>query len=127
MLAHIHSLAFFTPEPIGNALYYISGYRELEEKGLSGLLELLRRLVREQRPSVLALDGLITAESIADTDLSFRRFLHELHVYLEASNCTALLLTQHPHEEQHPEHTMVDGLIELFDRNVDAAAVREIQ
>jgi circadian clock protein KaiC len=127
MLAHIQPLAFFTPAPIGDALYYVSGYRELEERGLGGLLELLRGLVREQRPSLLVVDGLITAESVADSDRNFRRFLHELHVYLEAHSCTSLLLTQHPREEQHPEHTMVDGLIELYDHNTNAAAVREIQ
>src|SRR4051794_9069235 len=33
MLVHLQSLKFFTPEPIADALYYVSGYRILEQSG----------------------------------------------------------------------------------------------
>ena len=32
MLAHMRSLSFFDPKPITNSLYYISGYRELQNR-----------------------------------------------------------------------------------------------
>src|ERR1041385_453643 len=83
MLAHLQSLAFYDPAPIANSLYYVSGYRVLEESGLDGLLEMLRRLIRENRASLLVLDGLVTVETVASSDLAFKRFIHELQVYIE--------------------------------------------
>ena len=49
MLAHIQSLTFFTPQPIGDTLYYISGYSALEQEGLDALLALIRQEARRSR------------------------------------------------------------------------------
>lgn len=127
MLAHLQSLAFYDPTPIADTLYYISGYRVLEESGLDGLLEMLRRLIRDNKASILILDGLITAESVAGSDLAFKRFIHELQVYIEVVNCTTFLLTQLDPHIPHPEHTMVDGLVELSDNRIGLRAVRELE
>jgi circadian clock protein KaiC len=127
MLAHLQSLQFYDPAPIANSLYYVSGYRVLEESGLDGLLEMLRRLIRDNRASLLVLDGLVTAESVAGSDLLFKRFIHELQVFIEVVNCTTLLLTQLDPHIPHPEHTMVDGLVELSDNRVGLRAVRELE
>src|ERR687894_909488 len=34
MLTHLQTLAFFDPAPLGDALYYISGYQALQDGGL---------------------------------------------------------------------------------------------
>src|SRR5437867_9563216 len=49
MLAHLQSLAFVTPAPIGDTLYYISGYSVLEQEGLDGLTTFLRQETRRHR------------------------------------------------------------------------------
>src|SRR5258708_36127281 len=125
MLIHLQSLKFFTPEPIADSLYYISGYRVLEQSGLDGLLELLRRVVRDQKATLLVIDGLVTAESVANSDLAFKRFIHELQVYVEIIGCTTFLLTQLDEHITHPEHTMVDGLLELDPHHVGLLPVRD--
>src|SRR5258708_8908952 len=113
MMVHLQSLDFFTTAPIADALYYVSGYRVLEQSGLDGLLELLRRVVRDHAASLLVIDGLITAQTIAEDDLAFKRFIHELHVYIEVVSCTTFLLTQTDHDNHHTEHTIFNDLIEL--------------
>jgi circadian clock protein KaiC len=127
MLAHLRSLEFFDPAPIAETLHYFSGYRELQQGGLDGLLDLLRQVIRENRASVLVIDGLAAAEDIAESRTAFNHFIHELHVYGEASGCTTFLLTQlHDMDKSHPAHTIVDGLVELSDHLVGQRAVREL-
>jgi circadian clock protein KaiC len=127
MLAHIQYMCFFDPAPIGDSLYYVSGYTALERDGLSGLLRLIRQVLRERNATILVLDGLATAEAIAERELDYRRFLHELQVYVETTGCTAFLLTQPGTRTTYPEHTMVDGLIELTDGLVGPRAFRELE
>lgn len=126
MLAHLQLLEFFTPEPIARTLYYFSGFRDLEKGGLAALLDLLRRVIRDQQPDVLVIDGLAAAADLPVSDAAFKHFIHELHVFGEASGCTTFLLTQIEGRAAHPEHTMVDGLIELNDRVIGLQAVREL-
>jgi circadian clock protein KaiC len=127
MLAHLRGLAFFTEEPLASALHYVSAYRVLSQDGLKGLLELLRQLIREHRASMLVLDGLVSASASAPNELAFKEFVHELNTLVSVIGCTTFLLTNsHRPEDVHPEHTMVDGLIELTDELIGVRAVREL-
>ena len=127
MLSHIQSLGFFDPAYIGSTIYYVSGYRALEQDGLSGLLSLIRRLTRERSATLLVIDGILTAQVMADSEISYRRFLHELQVFIETSGCTALLLAQPYPQVGHLEHTMVDGVLSLSDTPVGPRRMREIE
>lgn len=93
MLAHLGTLTFFDPAPIGDALQYFSGYSVLAADGLSGLLRLLHQVIREQSATMLVLDGLVNAEMIAGSPLDLKQFLHGLHALTEVSGCTTFLLT----------------------------------
>ena len=128
MFSHLRSMTFFRPEVIGEALYYLSGYAALEEDGLHGLVDLLRRVIRERRASLLVIDGLETAAAAADAHLVLRRFIHELHSFTETVGCTALLLAiPGPGPGTFSaEQAMVDGLIELHDIRSGLRALREI-
>ena len=127
MLAHLRGLAFFTEEPLASALQYVSAYRVLTQEGLKGLLEMLRQLIREHRASMLVLDGLVSASASAPNELAFKEFVHELNTLVSVIGCTTFLLTNsHRPEDVHPEHTMVDGLIELTDELIGVRAVREL-
>ncbi len=127
MLAHLRGMAFFSEEPLASALHYVSGYRVLTQEGLKGLLELLRQLIREHRASMLVLDGLVSASASAPNELAFKEFVHELNTLVSVIGCTTFLLTNgHSPEDVHPEHTMVDGLIELTDELIGVRAVREL-
>jgi circadian clock protein KaiC len=115
MLAHLGTLKFFDPAPIAASLTYVSGYRILEEQGLGGLLDLMRKLIREHRASLLVLDGLVSAEEFAQSELVFKKFIHELNMLVGLVGCTTFLLTNGTKRKVCPEHTMVDGLIKLSD------------
>lgn len=127
MLDHLASLDFFDPAPIGDRLYYISGFETMEQQGLSGLIQLLRREIQTHRATLLVIDGMATVWSVADSDVTFRRFIHDIQVFLTASGCTALFLTQRDDQHFRAEHTMVDGLIDLLDVHADVRAMRELE
>jgi circadian clock protein KaiC len=127
MLSHIQSLSFFDPARIGSTIYYVSGYSALEQDGLQGLLSLIRRLVRERKTTFLIIDGILTAQSVAETPISYRRFLHELQVLLETAGCTSLLLAQPSDNVAHLEHTMVEGVFRLTDTLIGPRPIREIE
>lgn len=128
MLAHLSGFSFFRPELIGESLFYFSGYTELDQRGPTGLLEFMRRLLHDQRPSLVMLDGLATLEAHAESELEVKRFVHQLQVLAAGYGCTIFLLTHAQLEAHpHPEYTMVDGLLRLYYRLVGSRAVRELQ
>jgi len=127
MLSHLGGLAFFTPAPLASALHYVSAYRTLVQDGFKGLLELLRKLLREHQASMLVIDGLVSAALSASDELAFKEFIHELNTLAGLVNCTTFLLTNGSSpRDVHPEYTMVDGLVELTDELMGVRAVREL-
>lgn len=126
MIAHLKNLNFFDPTPIAASLTYVSGYRVLEEQGLAGLLDLMRRLIREHQATLLVVDGLVSAEAFAQSELLFKKFIHELDTLVGIVGCTTFLLTNGTTRKVCPEHTMVDGLVELSDPIVGLRAMREM-
>src|SRR5215218_11001965 len=128
MLAHLGTLSFFDPAPIGSSLQYLSGYSVLLSEGLAGLLKLLRSVIRDQAATMLVLDGLTNAEAVTGAPLELKQFLHDLHAFTEVSGCTTFLLAHHQGEMLvRPEHTMVDGLIALTSHRVSVRSIREIE
>ncbi|WP_431857544.1 RAD55 family ATPase [Azospirillum sp.] len=127
MLQHLRPLAFFDESVIPERLYYISAFKTLEEEGLKGLLDLLRREIRGHRASLLVLDGLVAAEDTAVSDREFKKFVHEVQMHAAMNECTVLLLTTGGAGPVRAEHTMVDGLIELDDRLFEVRNERSLQ
>lgn len=128
MLAHLSAMRFFRADSVSSSLSYFSGYSVLEREGLKGLLDHLGRLVRETGATLLVLDGL-TAAAVNSSPIAFKKFIHELQVLLGLIRCSAFLLTNAngDADPDHPELTMVDGLIELSDSTFGLRAVREIE
>ena len=127
MLAHLRELDFFSAEPLATSLHYVSAYRTLVKDGLAGLLETLRQLIRDHKASLLVLDGLVSATHSSGSSLAFKEFIHELNTLVGMMGCTTLLLTNgHGPDDVHPEHTMVDGLIELKDALLGVRSVRHL-
>ena len=114
MLAQLQTLAFFDPTSVGSTLSYVAGYHALEKDGLNGLLVLLRQIVRDHNATFLMLDGLVTAGSMAASEVETKKFIHELQAFVELVGCTTLLLTGEDGAFKHyAPQTMVDGLLEL--------------
>ncbi|MGC2203244.1 MAG: ATPase domain-containing protein [Stellaceae bacterium] len=127
MMQHMQTMSFFEPARIPDGLYYVNGFRVLEEDGIKGFLDLLRREIRTHEATLLVLDGLVVTEEASGSDRDFRKFIHELQAHIAIQSCTALLLTNGRRNEYHPEHTMVDGLIELHDVLFGTQAERELE
>ncbi|WP_437926467.1 ATPase domain-containing protein [Sorangium sp. So ce291] len=126
MIRHLSGMRFFDPGMIPDRIYYISGYPALRDQGLAGLLDLLRRTLRERRGTdVLVIDGLESVEQRAPAALAYREFVHEVQGLSTLSDCTTFLLTS-TREQSHPENALVDGVIELTDQLIGPRAVREL-
>jgi len=127
MLQHLEHMSFYDGRMIPKFVYYISAFRVLEENGLKGMMDLLRREMRAHEASILVLDGLIAVEETSTSDREFRKFIHELQAHAAAAGCCTLLLTNGRRGEYHPEHTMVDGLITLEDVAYGKRRQRELE
>jgi circadian clock protein KaiC len=126
MMQHMQVMSFFDPTRIPDGLYYVNGFRVLEEDGLKGFINLLRHEIRTHNATLLVLDGLIATEESSQSERDFKKFILELQAHIAIEGCTALLLTNGRHN-YHPEHTMVDGLIELHDVLFGTQAERELE
>ncbi len=138
LLQHLQGLSFFAPQAIPDRLTYVSGFRSLEETGLAGLLELVRKEMRAQKATLVVLDGFAAIGESAATEREFKKFVHELQVYASLSSCTFFLLSSAGGGVAagarsaadgglvQPVHTMVDGLVRLYDHAFGARAQREL-
>jgi len=128
MLQHLAGMAFFDASKIPGQLSYISGFSILRQDGLHGLLDLLRREIVARDVSVLVLDGFATAQRTAPSDQALNEFVHELQGIAMATDCTMFLLNSAlDSNKATPEHTMVDGIVELTDQLFGWSAERALQ
>ena len=127
MLQHLQPMTFYKEEAIPERLYYVSGFRILENEGLKGVIDLLRREIKGHRASLLVLDGFATTEESASSPREFKKFVHELQSHAAALECTVLLLTNGSERAISPEYTMVDGVIHLEDTLFELRSERTLQ
>lgn len=115
LLSHLAQFTFFDEGALPDRVAYLSAFRILEEDGLKGLVETLRREIRARGVTLLVLDGLVSAQETAGTPREFKKFIHELQTQAVLTDCTMLLLTSAIVESRFEaaEHTMVDGLLEV--------------
>ncbi len=128
MLQHLSAMTFFDVLKIPDQISYISGFNILRQDGLPGLLALVRREIFARNVSILILDGFATAQRSAPDDQALNEFVHELQGVAIATDCTMFLLNSAKQSENvTPEHTMVDGILELSEQLVGWSAERALQ
>ena len=127
LIFNLEPMSFFEASRIPEQLFYMSAFSTLEEGGLKGLVEVLRREVRARKASLLVVDGLVAAEETAETKRDFKRFIHELQTHVSLMGCTILLLTSGGADPVRAEHTMVDGFLELTDNRLGRRTERELE
>jgi circadian clock protein KaiC len=114
MLKNLHTMSFFDASVINNGLSYVGAYRALRDEKLRGLLDMVRRVILDEKASLLVIDGVSPARALADNDVALKEFVVELQMLSAMTNCTTILLANMTAADANdPEHTMVDGLIEL--------------
>lgn len=126
MLDHMSTMRFFDIDHVPDRLVYLSAFHALKEDGVSGLLRLIIREIRRFGADVAVLDGLFIVHDIVADEQQFREFVHELQGQAVLTDCTLLLLTNSSRPPAAPEHTMVDGWLELRDELHGARSVRSL-
>jgi circadian clock protein KaiC len=127
MIAHLRGMEFFRAELIASAIYYISAFKVLEDTGLDGLLRSVQDAVHGRKAAFVVLDGLVSAEEFASTPRAFKKFIHELQTISGMTGCTVVLLSSTGRSSGfRPEHTMVDGLIELGETPIGVQSLRHV-
>jgi len=127
LLAHLKGLSFFDADAISDKMLFVSGYHELMRDGLSGFLALIAATVKANRPRFMVIDGFRSAREFSSTELELSQFIHELSAFVTVAGCTTLILAPLSGNEPHPEHTLVDGLIELNRYTTGMRRAREIE
>ncbi|SFV32292.1 circadian clock protein KaiC [Devosia crocina] len=123
----LSTLDFFDKERLGNGIVYLSVFQTLKDEGLSAVVSLLRQETRRQQATLLIFDGLLNARDRAETDIDVKTFVAEVQSQAAFVGCTVLFLTSARLADQSPEHTMVDGVIELYDELVGMRSARRLQ
>src|SRR4051794_25004675 len=127
MMQHLGVMTFFDGSKIPDQLAYLNGLSVLQSEGLNGLLAQLRREIVKRSVSVLVLDGIVAAKRVSHDEQAFNEFVHEMQAIAIATDCTMFMLTSAQGERITPEHTMVDGIIELTDHLMGWAAESFLQ
>jgi circadian clock protein KaiC len=127
LLQHLQDLTFFDADAIPDRLTYVSGFRVLEEEGLKGMMDLLRKELRSHHATMVVLDGFAAVGESAESDRAFKKLVHELQVHAGLAKCTFFLLSSGVAATVQPVHTMVDGLVRLTDHTFGVRSEREIQ
>lgn len=126
MLNYVRRLAFFEEAAVPDRLEYISGYGVLEREGLPGLSKLIQHELKRHQATAMVLDGTFVAQSVA-SEQEFRSFIHGLQGVAAAADAVLVMLTHQARQANSPEHTMVDGWIEMSNDTVGYRAVQNIQ
>src|SRR3546814_9588523 len=95
--------------------------------GLGAVVKLLRRETKRHGATLLVFDGLLNALDRTDTDLDVKTFVAEVQSQAGFVGCTVLFLTSTRLEDSSPEHTMVDGVIELNEDLYGVRTARRLQ
>ena len=121
------TLDFFNPAQLGSSISYISVFQTLRDEGLTAVVSLIREEIARQKATLLVFDGLLNANDRADTNLDVKTFVAGVQSQAAFAGCTVLFLTSTRIAEDSPEHTMVDGVIELHNELVGVRTVRRLQ
>jgi circadian clock protein KaiC len=127
LFQYLSTLDFFDPALVGDQIQFVSAFDTLEQEGLDAVVKLLRQEISRQQASLLIVDGVLNARVRAETSLDTKKFVSELQGHAAFAGCTVLLLTSARLDEGSPEHTMVDGVIELGEQLLGSRAVRHVQ
>jgi circadian clock protein KaiC len=124
ILRYGQTLSFFDTAAIGTRVFYDDLGRVLGDKGLGGVFEQVRDLIRTHRPGVIVIDSFKALYPYAADAGEFRRFLHDLAGMLSAYPATSLWVGEYGESEisTAPEFAVADAIIAL---GSNVAAERE--
>ena len=125
MLAHLGGFDFVRPELINKRIHYVSLLRQLENDGLTGVLQSIQTAVRLHDASLIVLDGAGLIESFGVSEPGYGRFVRDLQARAAMLNCTCVLLSARSAQPVLAPH--VDGVIELELEPIESRDTRWIR
>ncbi|MDR5740139.1 ATPase domain-containing protein [Caballeronia sp. LZ016] len=123
----LSTLRFYEPRRVGAQVTYISLLKVFRDEGLLALVEVLRAELRRQSATILILDGLLNTRDQATDDLDIKSFVSELQSHAAFTGCTVFFLTSANANDSSPEHTMVDGVVQLREELFGSRTVRRLR
>jgi circadian clock protein KaiC len=129
VLRYGQTLAFFDASAVGRAMFYQDLGELLGAEGLSGVLERIDRLLKEQRPGIIVIDSFKALQPYAGDQGEFRRFLHRLAGLLSAFPVTSLWIGEYDQAElsRAPEFAVADTIVRLSSERVGQRELRVLQ
>jgi circadian clock protein KaiC len=127
LLGHLRRMRFYDAAAVPDRIYFLSLFKVLERDGVDALQRALREVVTAHAPSLIVIDGLVSAEELAPSAIDFRKLIQHLQAISAMTRCTTLLLasTERPRPIR-PELTMVDGVIDLTDELTKLRSIRHL-
>lgn len=113
LMQHLQRMSFYDAERVPSSVFYLSGYDDLENEGLEGILRLINRESQQRGASLIVIDGVFVLEETVHSEREFRKFVNYLSNLASLLKATILLLTNSKRTQASPEYTMVDGWLEL--------------
>ncbi len=123
----LSTLAFFDKTILGDAIRYVSVFQSLRDEGLDAVVKLIREETQRQNATLLVFDGLLNARDRADTDLDIKTFIAGIQSQAAFVGCTVLFLASSgSSQDSRPEHTMVDGVLDLSENVAGVRSYRQL-
>lgn len=127
MLQNLKDFSFFDRTIPGDRIRYFSVLQSLQQDGLEGVVQSIRRAIREASATLLVVDGTAVAEDMAPATFDVRRFAQQLETQSSMLGCTAVLLTSHGPEEMRTLGAHVNGVVVLSNERNHSRNVRMLE
>lgn len=123
----LSTMDYYDAASLGDGVTFVSLFQILRSDGLEAVVGLLRKEIARQSATVLIIDGLLNARDLASNTLDVKTFVAEVQGHAAFANCTVLFLTSAASTEVSPEHTMVDGVVELVEQVIGVRSIRRLR
>ncbi|WP_366515675.1 ATPase domain-containing protein [Solimonas marina] len=127
LMQHLSRMSFYDADCIPSSVFYLSGYDDLENEGLEGILRLINRESQKRGASLIVIDGVFVLEETVHSEREFRKFVNYLSTLAALLKATILMLTNSKRTQASPEYTMVDGWFELATSTEGYRSRRHVQ
>ncbi|HET6628648.1 MAG TPA: ATPase domain-containing protein [Woeseiaceae bacterium] len=128
-LRYLSQFAYFDASKIDNGVQFVDLGNMLRTKGLEESFKAIVERVKAVRPGIVVVDSFKVFDDLAKSQVELRRFGYDLAVHLMAWETTTFLLGEfHPRDiETNPLFSIVDGLIEILQREQSGEQQRFLQ
>lgn len=122
-------LTFFDRSAVGGRVIYDDLGTVLGDRGLDGVLDRVRGLIQERRPSIMVIDSFKAMRAYAADDGEFRRFLHNLTGMLSAFPVTSLWVGEYEASEigSAPEFAVADAILAFGSSHAGERTARALE